>query len=749
MPARVLSAVVGLRRTLPIVAQRTSRLILPAGFVAGRRYASVDAATSESEPVAAGNSRKPSTKALAKQLEYINDPWVLGKYIEDLLAKDKFDDALTTVELASKKLDAVVSWNHLIDYLLKQQQIRRAMATYNNMKKRAQFPNAQTFTIMFRGLAKSQHPKNAVTEAIKLFNQLKNDRRLQPNTIHLNAVLSVCARAYDIDQLFLVAGELEDLGLAPTTATYGVIFNGMRQYMWREFNNLDKETKQANIEKMIGRSKNIWVEVLEKWQSGKLKLDEPLVCSMGRLLLLSKGRKEKLQVLDLIEQTMNIPNMVKKRAKSSSANSQESSELDMVASPRCKGGLVQPGQNTLALILTTLLMGRQTGAAAAYWNLLVHDKKLVPDNDNWLRMIGVLKSSKSSAQAAQILDTLPASGIEVEARSFAIAMEACVRDNINPHVMTHATRILHTMQGRLAPALDMHTMRLYLRVALVSHAAFRGRASTGDEMGAKAAYGRQIATALAELWHPYIDLYNRYFKSVTTADASIGDKRATGTLYNHQKEVIALGRMMVGAFSKVIEEKMLPGNNNRDMIIASAKINKGVTVFFADRELREPKLNTKATAARKREEDARRTQKNEDEGGEEKKSVFDIDMPELDDTVNDGANHKAQLRQGADFVWNTRKMSAKNADEKQRTSGQREGTSDELVIDRWISPSIGQNELAKQEDTHNDAFIPIKPVAEDTDANASGPGDGANLSETDSNNENDKSLWATLMARRN
>ncbi len=135
MSARVLGAAACLRRVLPTATVHASRVIQPAIFVAGRRFASAGPSTTEAEPDAAKPSRKAaSTRAVAKQLEYINDPWVLGKYIEDLLAKGKFDDALKTAELASKDLDTVVSWNHLIDYLLKQQQIKRAMTTFNNVR---------------------------------------------------------------------------------------------------------------------------------------------------------------------------------------------------------------------------------------------------------------------------------------------------------------------------------------------------------------------------------------------------------------------------------------------------------------------------------------------------------------------------------------------------------------------------------------------------------------------------------------
>lgn len=660
------------------------------------------------------------------------------------------------------------------------------------MKKRAQFPNAQTFTIIFRGLATSEHPKNAVVEAIKLFNQMKNDRRLQPNTIHLNAVLSVCSRAYDIDHLFLVAAGFEDLNLQPTAATYAIIFGGMRQYMWREYTTLDKENREANTRTMVNRAKNIWVEVMDKWRNGKIKLDESLVCSMGRLLLVSKERTEKLEVLDLLEQTMNIPNLVTKSAKktppplpSSSATTSKSTEAPAAAAAvpretRRRGpGYVEPGQNTLALILTTLLTARHTGAAAPYWNLLVHEQKLVPDNDNWLRMIGILKSSKSSAQAAQFLDTLPESGIEVQPRSFRIAMEACIRDNINPHVLANATRILATMQRHLNPEADMQTMRLYLRVALVSHAAFRTRAAAGDEAGAKAAYGLQIATALAELWEPYIALYNRYFKSATAAAAAgtaAGDSKAAGILYNNQKEVIALGRMMVGAFSKVVEERMLPGNDNRDMIIASAKINKGVHAFFADRELREPQLNKQATAARKLEQQQQQQQRGQEREEENRNglqeaadndapvsrvaSVFEIDMPSLEDgrdSKKGSAKPEDRVRQGSDFVWNTSKpMGPKKKSRRAHAANSVDTAADKSVIDRWVQGSCDHT-LQADTTVPNEDFLHIKSPVNDKISSGTksvdmakfeSNGDRAKSHENTGSPGGDKSVWATLLAKR-
>lgn len=136
MSAGLLRAVGSLRRALPSVTSRTSYVIQPASIIAGRRYASSSVAMGVTDARSDNKKRSDrSIKAVRKQLDYIDDPWVLGKHIEGLLARDKFDDALTMVELASKKIQTTVSWNHLIDHLLKKQQMKKAMATFNNVRR--------------------------------------------------------------------------------------------------------------------------------------------------------------------------------------------------------------------------------------------------------------------------------------------------------------------------------------------------------------------------------------------------------------------------------------------------------------------------------------------------------------------------------------------------------------------------------------------------------------------------------------
>lgn len=645
------------------------------------------------------------------------------------------------------------------------------------MKKRGVLPNAQTFTVIFRGLARSDHPKNAVLDAVKLLNQMKDDRRNQPNALHLNAVLTVCSRAYDVEHLLQVAANFEDRHLEPDAATYGILLSGLRHYTYREYKDLDRDTRADNTRVMVGRAQNIWQEVLQKWRAGKVALDETLVCTMGRMLLLSPDREVKLQVLDLVEQTMNLPNLVaakksnKTPAKTLEAESTEAKDTETkdteakdtetkdgkpsaskdlaTTKPRSGAGrFVRPGKNTLALILTTVQVARQSGAAAPYWNLFVNDLRVVPDNDNWLRMIGVLKTSKSSAQAAQFVETLPTSGVDVQPRSFAIAMEACVRDNVNPGVMANATSILRTMQRHLpAGAPDMHVMRLYLRAALVSHASFRDRAAAGDEAGAKAAYGTQIATALAELWEPYVALYNAHFKDERANYLASKNEKKAALLYTQQKEVIALGRMMVGGFSKVVEEKMLPGNNNRDMVIASAKINKGVQAFFADRERREPKLNKAATAARRRD----LADKGLDEAAD---AAPELDMPELDESTTD-AKHPDTVRRGADFVWNTNKPLRRKKETILKHTKQalkRDLAADNAalakpVIDRFVSAPVKPKASAEKTAETDSGFVHINPPVSEPDSETTKPSSARSRPNSTASGP-EGSIWADLMAKR-
>ena len=453
------------------------------------------------------------------------------------------------------------------------------------MKKRAQLPNAQTYTVMFRGLAKSQHPKTAVAEAVKHYNLLLRDTRLEPNTIHLNAVLNVCARALDIESMFLIAESVNEGVRSPTSSTYTTIINALRHSTLHEGKDLPIEQRNANVVKAVERCKGLWKEVMQKWSTGKVSIDEELVCSMGRILYLSPNRADKKQITDLMEQTMGLPNFLKSDNGGSTQNEsgQQVQTRDNSRGPAKRGAYVAPGRNTLALILTMLSSCKETKAGMKYWNIIVNQHEVVPDMDNWLRLLGLCKVGKNSAFATSTVELIPDDLINY--RHFRVAMEACERDNINPNVMTNSDKVIDSMLKRLTLP-DMHSLRLHLHVALVSHYQFRKKAAVdGKDEEAKRDYGKQIILSLGRLWEPFKILHYHYFKTVKSKNSA-----EEKVLYNDKREVIALARHMISAFNKVINEQMLPDGDLREIRPVAAKINREIQGFYADREDREPKL---------------------------------------------------------------------------------------------------------------------------------------------------------------
>ncbi|KAL2680777.1 hypothetical protein Neosp_008380 [[Neocosmospora] mangrovei] len=534
----------------------------------------------EENGVADKKAREKLERNVLKELHYLEDPYKIAERVQAALEKDEYEKALFMTQKASKDHAVVVSWNHLIGYTLKKQQLRKAIKLYNEMKKRAQEPNARTYTVIFRGLAESEHPKLAVAEALRIYNRLIVDRRLTPNSFHLNAVINVCNRAGDLDSMFSVLNTIHDVHRPPTAYTYTTVINALRYNAGTGVKDLTVTQKKADIVVAIRRGKAVWEEVMDRWRKGLLKIDEPLVCAMMRLLMLSSTREEKMEVFDLIEETMGITNLTRKDGDSTSSTSGKHwGKGKQVVS---KGSRATPGRNTLAGVLTVLGMARLNTVGIKYWNRLVREHNIVPDRDCWTRLFVMLKAAKASAHCTEVLAIIPDDCID--AQFFRMAMETCIADNINLNAIKNSTRALDEMMKRL-PVPDPHALRLYLRVSQASHYHLRNRSNDGDVEGAKRDYGMQIAQALDRLWQPYRKLHDHYFKEVKGET-----KKDQGILYNQQREVIALARFMYSSYNKIIQQEMLPEADLKEIRSIGGRINREIHAFFQDRELHEPKL---------------------------------------------------------------------------------------------------------------------------------------------------------------
>lgn len=80
--------------------------------------------------------RRPNLETEAsmnKHLQYLRDPLKLSEYVRTTLRNDDFETAEKVVHYASKKMQCVVSWNHLVDWQLSKGRMNAAIKIFNDV----------------------------------------------------------------------------------------------------------------------------------------------------------------------------------------------------------------------------------------------------------------------------------------------------------------------------------------------------------------------------------------------------------------------------------------------------------------------------------------------------------------------------------------------------------------------------------------------------------------------------------------
>jgi pentatricopeptide repeat protein len=569
--------------------------------------------------------------SVKKRLEYLADPYHIAIEVQKILAVDRLDEATLLVQTASKNAQVPVSWNYLIDYQMRKQRLHAAIKLFNDMKKRGQLPTAATYTTIFRGCAHSQHPKLAVAEALKLYNNMMASGRITPNTIHMNAVLHVCARAGDIETMFtIVQSRGQENHRAANHQTYTTIINALRSQFPRiDHSHPIPEGRDAAIAETIVRTRAIWDEVIARWQASEIAIDEDLVCAMGRTLLMG-GFHRNNEVFALLEQTMNIPadpellsresrGAAKRTSPSPAADpsSTPSTEADseagrnMVVEVKAKPktplrGFAQPGNNSLSLVLQAILNTGKVALARRYWTIFTEKYQVEPDAENWHSLMRTLRRGKSSTKTVEYLEEMPK--YVMGPRTFRTAMATCLRDNLNKSMFNNATRVLEIMLTSIRVP-DMLAMRIYLRTAYANKRHFEEMATKKkDPNFAKLAWGRQISTALENLWEPYQIAAKQFThgglapvsekKFVEAAEREAWVKEAAP-----RAELASLARKMIAAYDRIIFEKMIPEEIASRLGLRRNSLNRFVVKYFEDREKHEPGWRRNMAALEDKEED--------------------------------------------------------------------------------------------------------------------------------------------------
>ncbi|TDZ41175.1 Pentatricopeptide repeat-containing protein [Colletotrichum trifolii] len=495
-----------------------------------------------------------------RHLQYSKDVWKIGKEVEGFLAKDRFDAALLLAQRTSKTEKCVVAWNHLIKYQAEAKgSLKTALKLLNDMKKRGQSPNEQTYTIIFSACTETRSPTASQT-AVKMYRSLLTSQAIKPNLIHMNAVLNACGRPGDIEAMFSIA-ETADAreGRRADATTYTILLDCMRGQVIRSRRAVRYEDRPAagesrrsnegstpvaeqarrelrtrhsedggshtgqlepEVRQAIDRSKALWEEVLREWRAGKLRLDERLVCAMGRMLLLG-DTKERAYIFTILNETMSIADYTKEGSLATESTAIQNANTGMRGiaatadkapkqAPGSNGSVVFaiPGRRTLSLVLDAICAdpsSPRAKLAGQYWHLFTNHFDLKPDAGNYDRMIKLREQTAGSASISRLIYTMPKELMTplITRGGF----QACLRDNKNPGVFANARSILDSMlaapSSNGAASVDVVSLILFLRVARLANYTFRQMAAKGQNESADQSYGAQLATAVQALKKPF------------------------------------------------------------------------------------------------------------------------------------------------------------------------------------------------------------------------------------------------------
>ncbi|KAI4176295.1 MAG: hypothetical protein LQ343_001033 [Gyalolechia ehrenbergii] len=396
-----------------------------------------------------------------------------------LLRNSDDGNALKIIRMASKRSQCTVSWNHVIDYEMSKGRVQKAERVYNEMKKRAQQPDAQTYTILLRGLSWHPHPKETLPRALNIYHSMyAHNCPVQPNIIHTNAVLKVCALAKDMDALWGVTAKLPARGSgAADNLTFTILLNAIRTVAWHPDKDLPDEEpveKSVRRQRAVMQGRRLWEEIVPRWRAGNFRIDERLVCAMGRLLLLGSTERDYDDILSLAEQVMAIPRQKQRLpsmeqppdavepppTSSASADPEESSTfsnaqvdetpvegdentwspqeedasfqtqsgpvptltpalanvfLHRPTSKRSPISTALPGRNTLSLILDACIRLHAIAPAQAYWGLLTDPSgpyNIQPDAENYHMYLRLLRVQRASKLAVALLRDIHSSDLK-------------------------------------------------------------------------------------------------------------------------------------------------------------------------------------------------------------------------------------------------------------------------------------------------------------------------------------------------
>lgn len=294
------------------------------------------------------------------------------------------------------------------------------------MKKRQQWPNAQTYTILLSGLSGDYWQSGNHEKAMKIYESLHApNARTRPNVAHANAVMKVCHTSRNIDAALEIFRQLPKEGMmAPDRISYTTLFNLARTIA------VEQPRRAASMVK-IGLS--LWSEVLDRWRSNNLEVDDQLACCAAELFLCGEVEHATAVYL-LLEEVFGVP----LPPNTNLGESKETSDFPKKGlRPRITG-------HTLEAALTSCSKLLDKESARYYWKYMTSGTAKLERQHfhSYLRTMGALDSPELPQQ---ITSMMLKSGISPNETTMFLLLRSCMT-----HSPANDLRLAQAWWDRLA-----------------------------------------------------------------------------------------------------------------------------------------------------------------------------------------------------------------------------------------------------------------------------------------------------------
>lgn len=361
------------------------------------------------------------------------------------------------------------------------------------MKKLGIKPDSYTFTILLNGISNHAHFTQSLLRALRIYNSLSSPKSpVSANVIHTNAVLKVCARANDLDSMWVIVGRLPMKGPnAPNTLTYTTLLNGI---YWDH----SKGNKVSDVED----GRRVWAGVLSRWTKGQLWIDEELACAMGRVLLRGEREEDWKEVFTVVEQVFGIKsliaqpppkpvtedsiyventgNLIQKptleNAIIPTRDPVQVSDVQQLFTPKIVSSHPSrdpssstrplPGNSTLSLVLQACAELKDFAVASKYWTAFTNPPySVVPDLENYHDLLRIIRRSRDGPEALNVVESMR---VPPTAKTIYIALSACKRSGRSRNFQSAETLLSIMMADRGLLPVDVKIWNMFLQCAMKS-----------------------------------------------------------------------------------------------------------------------------------------------------------------------------------------------------------------------------------------------------------------------------------------